>query len=221
MESANKNVLYLGLEPPPTLNALHYPIIKIVPRPFETKEIQITLRDIPKYTHLIFTSKSTVPIFFEYMFLCGFTLEHLHGKSFIAVGQATANVMKKHGIQATIIPSEETAEGIIRELRGLPLSQAHFFWPHSTLSRPVLTDFFEKHSICYTECLLYDTQPQVPSVPIPDFNQIEEIIFTSPSTINAFMEIFGELPQGKKLTAIGPITKHHLSKASFQERHSH
>jgi uroporphyrinogen-III synthase len=206
----DNNVLYLGLELPPILknkNAIHYPIIKIVPYPIETQEIQIAFRDIPNYTHLIFTSKSTVYIFFQYMASFGFTLEQLHGKDFIAVGQATAKVMQEHGIEATIVPTEETAEGIVRELRSLSLEQAHIFWPHSALSRRILTEFFEKHSLCYTECLLYETQPHCPALPVPDFSQIDEIIFTSPSTVNAFIEIFGELPKGIKLTSIGPITQ--------------
>jgi uroporphyrinogen-III synthase len=38
----------------------------------------------------------------------------------------------------------------------------------------------------------------------------DEIVFTSPSTVAAFKEIFGALPRGKKLVAIGPITEEAL-----------
>lgn len=216
MESTNKKILYLGLELPKTLknkNALHYPIIKIIPYPLDTHEVQITFRKIPSYTHIVFTSKSAVHIFFQYLPSFGFTLEHLRDKDFVAVGQATADLIGEHGIQASIVPLEETAEGIVRELRSLPLEQAHIFWPHSALSRPILKDFFEQHSLHYTECILYETHPQRPSVPAPDLSQIDEIVFTSPSTVNAFIEIFGQLPKDKHLTAIGPVTQTRLNSA--------
>lgn len=211
-----KKSLYLGLEIPHHLkdkHVLHYPIIKIVPCPVDTKEIQITFRHIPSYTHFIFTSRSAVNLFFQYMQSFDFTLEHLRDKKFIAVGQGTANEIKQHGIEEVLVPELETAEGIIRELRCLSLQQAHLFWPHSALSRPLLTDFFETHSIRYTECILYETHSYRPSIPTPDLKEIDEIIFTSPSTVNAFVELFGEIPREKQLTSIGPITQSHLKKS--------
>jgi uroporphyrinogen-III synthase len=56
---------------------------------------------------------------------------------------------------------------------------------------------------------LYDTVTQKLE-PKPDLNHVQEIVFTSPSTVLAFLEIFGALPKGKKLIAIGPITQQQL-----------
>ena len=62
----------------------------------------------------------------------------------------------------------------------------------------------------YKECALYDT---VTYLPTPQLNLVEfdEIIFTSPSTVDAFVEIFRELPSDINLIAIGPITEDYLS----------
>jgi uroporphyrinogen-III synthase len=60
-------------------------------------------------------------------------------------------------------------------------------------------------------CDLYDTVPQKLE-PIPDLNAIDEIVFTSPSTVRAFVEIFRHIPQDKTLTCLGPITQEELQK---------
>ena len=56
---------------------------------------------------------------------------------------------------------------------------------------------------------LYDTISQVIQ-PKPNLDHVDEIVFTSPSTVKAFIEIFGVLPRGKKCLAIGPITEQAL-----------
>jgi uroporphyrinogen-III synthase len=74
----------------------------------------------------------------------------------------------------------------------------------------VLRDYFEENHIKYHECVLYNTVSQKP-YPLPDLKTINEIVFTSPSTVNAWLELFGQLPANIPITAIGPITKACLS----------
>ena len=78
--------------------------------------------------------------------------------------------------------------------------------PRSSLSRPILVNFFQQRYILYQACDLYDTVAQALE-PKPNLDEVEEIVFTSPSTVSAFLEIFGSLPKGKKLIAIGPVTE--------------
>ena len=95
-------------------------------------------------------------------------------------------------------------------LRTQPLEKTHFFFPRSSLSRNVILDFFKKNHILFQDCFIYDTVTQK-NQPTPHLEEIDEIIFTSPSTIKAFLEIFSAIPLDKKLTAIGPITQKALS----------
>lgn len=128
----------------------------------------------------------------------------------ICVGKKTAEELSKQDFKAHLIAEEETSEGIVEELKKLSFSQPPFFlWPHSALSRPIIKDFLENSTIPFKECILYDTKPHKME-PIPSFSSIDEIIFTSPSCVDAFLEIFGPLPQNKILTPIGPITKKRL-----------
>jgi hydroxymethylbilane synthase len=169
--------LNLGITHRP--GTIHYPIIRTTPR-----EIAI-----PPYTHLIFTSKTAVRYFPE-----------TPTGAIIAVGQATAAT-----VNATHVAANECAEGVIDILETLDLSEAHVLWPHSALSRPLITDYLRKRGIRFDAPILYDTEIHRPYDP-PPLEPFDEILFTSPSTVAAFKELFGAFPDNCRLTPIGDQT---------------
>lgn len=219
MPSSDKNIpkkiLYLGLDPthyPAPGEVTHWPIIQIVPRPLSDPSIHHALRRFDEYTHVIVTSKSVVGILKDYLPLLGIAFASWAAKTTLAVGKATAKHLQASGINPARIAIEERAEGLLHEIKQLDLKNARFFWPHSSKSRPVITDFFEAQSIECTPCILYDPKPRIPGK-LPVLENYDEIVFTSPSTIDAFLEIFGQFPPHLTLTPIGPVTARHLNSA--------
>jgi len=97
-------------------------------------------------------------------------------------------------------------------IESLPLDNVYFFWPHSALSRPILSNFLKRKQLRFKECVLYDTMMN-PAVRPINLEGVDEIHFTSPSTVEAFKKLFGALPKNKILRAIGPITEEHLIKS--------
>ncbi len=83
--------------------------------------------------------------------------------------------------------------------------ESFFFLPHSKKARPDLVNFLKRLKIAHFAFELYDTFFQKLE-PIPPLSDFDEIVFTSPSTVEGFLRIYGKLPEDKKLTAIGPIT---------------
>ncbi len=177
--------LYLGTDPShyETENELvHYPVIKIIPQAFK----------IPHFTHIVFTSKNAVKVFGEYDF---------SNKTVIAIGKVTAKYLKD-----CIVAKEETQEGLITLFKTMEMKNAHVLFPRSSLSRPVLIEYFKKEKIAFETIDLYDTEFQKPE-PIPDLNTFDEIVFTSPSTVDAFFKIFSSIPGHIKIISIGPVTE--------------
>lgn len=209
----SQTTLYLGLDPTnfKTANRLiHCPIIQAVPRPFDAPEIAHVFADIPKYTHFIFTSQVAIQVFFDCLSYHGYCYEDLIGKTIIAIGKATAAAFAKRGSGIIQTAKEETQEGIIKMLAIQDLEDAYILLPCSSLARPDLAHFLVVRRIRHQLCHTYDTKFLKPTKQI-DFDEIDEIVFTSPSTVDAFQEIFGKIPQDKKLTSIGPITENKLS----------
>ena len=202
-----KKILYLGTSPAQFAgdgHLVHYPVIKIVPRGTENQEVREALEELDAYSHLIFTSKNAVKIFFALV-----DPSAVKNKFVLAVGKVTALHLEMHGITPNVIASEETQEGIIAELQQLDLKNSYIFLPRSQRSRPELVRFLEKQGVRFRTVDLYDTVSQRLE-PVPDLKVFDEIVFTSPSTVAAFKEIFGALPRGKKLLAIGPVTEEAL-----------
>ena len=204
----SKHILYLGLDPTHYASngeLTHWPIIQIVPRPLKDPSIHKALSSFEHYSHIIITSKSTVRILQDYLAHLGISLQTWAKKTTLAVGQTTAKYLNACGIAPLIVAQEETAEGIINELKLLSLNQAHIFWPHSSQARGVIKEFLIAQDILHTTCILYDPKPHMPG-PLPLLDDFDEIVFTSPSTVEAFLTIFGHFPSHACLIPIGPIT---------------
>jgi uroporphyrinogen-III synthase len=211
-----KTTLYLGTNPATFESQgyarghlIHYPVIKIVPRSLEHLDLKQAYAELSEFTHLIFTSKNAVKIFFQHLADLKQSAEALQKKTMIAIGTVTAAHLAIQGLVPQLVAKEETQEGVIQLLNSMPLEQAYIFMPRSALSRPVLANFFKERNIRFQACDLYDTVTQILE-PKPDLDQVDEIVFTSPSTVNAFLEIFGILPKNKRLIAIGPVTEEAL-----------
>lgn len=194
-----KQIWYLGLEiPQHMVDVVHYPLIEIVPRP--KNEIQHALNLLPNFTHIIFTSKSAAEILKDY---------NLSDKIIYAVGKSTAKKIESLGWGKARIAEVETAEGVIALLEKEDLTHSYIFWPHSALSRENITKWLEQKKIKHTSTVVYDTKAIIPKE-IRPLGECEEIIFTSPSTIDAFIGIYKRIPKNIHLTTIGPITNNHL-----------
>jgi uroporphyrinogen-III synthase len=211
-----KRILYLGTDPTQFESQghchghlIHYPVIKILPRPLDDPEIRQAYDDLDEYTHLLFTSKNAVKIFCQHIEELQKPLNTFKTQTLIAIGEVTAAHLSSQGLAPQLVSREETQEGVVKMLNRIDLQNAYVFMPRSTLSRPILSNYFQEQQIRYQACDLYDTVTQNLD-PKPDLAEIDEIVFTSPSTVRAFLEIFGKLPLGKKFFAIGPITEESL-----------
>jgi len=207
-----KKILYLGLDIPSALqnkNVCHCPLISIVSRSTNDALINQAFKKFADYTHLIFTSKTAVRIFFDMARSFGISIEGIRSKTLISVGQSTAARMKKEGVTAQYIATEETAEGVITVLSGMDLKNPYFLLPQSSIARSVITNWLEGQKIIYLACPIYDTMPNIPK-DLPLLANFDEIFFTSPSVVDAFIQAYGSLPHDKILTAIGSVTGRYL-----------
>lgn len=206
------SILYLGLEMPSHLyrkDVIHCPLIRISARPKEDVDVKSAMRDFALYTHLIFTSRSSVDIFFKYAPFFGISAQEIQKKCIVVVGESTSAKVRQFGASTSFVAVNETSEGVIEILEQRRLHTAHFFWPHSARSRPLISQWLDSQGIKCCSCIFYDTEFVKPEL-LPDLARCSEIVFTSPSTIDAFIECYGQLPNDKKLSCKGPVTEKYL-----------
>ena len=202
----NKRVLYLGLDPSRFQHSgelIHIPVIKVVPRPFET--LREAFGKLTECTHVLFTSRSAVALYKEY----GLRAEvDLKNKTYISIGRVTSQKMVENGLQATYCAEEETAEGVIALLEKL-IGRFQLFFPRSAQGRSLIIDYLKEKNIDFSCVDLYDTV--LNAVILPEIESFDEIVFTSPTTISAFYALAKKLPPFDKCRAIGPVTEKALA----------
>lgn len=206
-----KRVLYLGLDPSHFQEAqqdfdevIHYPILEVVP--LEGAEVCFK----KKYTHIVFTSQNGVRLFLK-------SNQIAKEAEILAVGKVTAHALREFGYEPHHIATEESQEGIIELVKKMPcIQESHFLLPRSVKARAFLTDYLGAHKIAYTEIPLYTVKLKENLPPI-DFDKIDGIYFTSPSSVYAFLEKFGRFPKGKELRAIGSVTRKALDEKMPKE----
>lgn len=180
-----KETLYLGLRCPNVMWH-HFPIIEIEPIPFEP---------VTGATHYLFTSRTAAKMYLPY----------LTRKPIFCTGRATAKEL--NGFE-TRIAALEQAEGVVELLKNENLEGAHIVWPRAEGARDVISNYL-KGRCRLTEIPLYRsrTTGRTP----PDITSFSRLMFTSPSTVKAFQELFGSLPTGAEAVGIGAVTSSFLS----------
>jgi hydroxymethylbilane synthase len=211
----NPKILYLGLDPnryPYIGTLVHFPMIQTIPRPFEG-EIKATFAQLSRYSHVILTSRRAAALYLDYALQSGADLKR---PCYISVGKATTELLEEKHLHVAKTAIEQCAEGIVPILRMLP-KESHLFLPRSSSARNVIPTFCAEQKIDLTTLDLYDTCPT--DLPLPNLDNFDQIVFTSPSTVHAFYSRGLPLPPRHKWRAIGPITQQTLEESSLCYAH--
>lgn len=202
-------MLYTGLRPPTTLDSgsLHVPFIRV--EPILCPHAQSLMKPFAQYTHLLFTSQSAVHFFVEQVGAIHKPLPLIY-----SIGKATKRCLEAYGMQVSHVAEEETAEGVVELLRETMPTCGHLFYPHSAQARPVLGEYLASAPFRSTVIAIYQTIKVRPD-PLPDLAFIKSVLFTSPSTVEAFLACYGQIPSHVTCFAIGPVTADALGKFGY------
>ncbi len=153
-----------------------------------------TLQGNEHFSWLFFTSVNGVHCFFQLLDYYGIDKKVLVRSKFAAVGHKTAGALEKYGFQTDFIPSVYSAETMTNEFS---LSNVYTDGPilliRGNRSRNVLPDWFREKGIQFTQLEVYETGRNV-SVKDELNHQLQQnnldiITFTSPSSVEAFMDM--------------------------------
>ena len=138
----------------------------------------------------------------------------LSGTKILPIGQATASLLREKGLVPDFLPREFTSEGIIEILNTLDLTGRRVLLPRAEEARDIIVTFIKDHGGSCDVVPIYKA-----SLPkeIASFDQKPDIItFTSSSTVNNFLTLYGkEALEGSTIASIGPVTTATLEKAGF------
>ncbi|WP_460292468.1 uroporphyrinogen-III C-methyltransferase [Clostridium tertium] len=172
----------------------------------ETKENLNSVKDkLSNYDHIILTSVNGVNMFFDYIIENKIDIRSLKAK-FSVVGKATRKALEARGIQAFIMGREFVGEGLFKALEPHLVKEENVLIPCSSSSREYLKEEVEKLGLYVDRVHTYDTIcGDIRNKRV--FEEIDFILYTSPSTVNNMINMFSiEEIKSKFNIAIGPQT---------------
>ena len=191
--------------------AVELPAIKIEKTENE-KEIINEIENIKNYTHVVFTSRNGVEIFFEYIEKAKLDSRIFYGLKVCSIGSGTTEELVKRGIKPDIEPKRFVAEYLFEEMKKDVNPDSKVLVARSENARDFLCEKLSE--ICdVKELITYRTVIDSESRDYADEilnSDAEYITFTSSSTVKNLVKIAGdnykEILKDKKLVSIGPIT---------------
>ncbi|MFN8492940.1 MAG: hydroxymethylbilane synthase [Caldilineaceae bacterium] len=186
------------------------PMIKIAPVD-DLTALDQAIQALETYDWLIFTSTNTVTVFWD-------RWTALKGKAcsatqkVAAVGSATADALRQHGIEPAFVPDQFVAAKIatgLGDIRGVRI-----LLPQAEIARPELADMLHTQGAQVDAVPVYQTLPVIlEQAAVAALQQgVDVILFTSPSTVQNFCTALRQqgldptLLQQSQIACIGPVT---------------
>ena len=165
----------------------------------------------PKY--VVFTSQHSISSTIECI---PELLEEQENYIFISIGDTTTEALHNAGIKDVIQVEEDNRFGIIKwfekEKEKYDEVNARYediIYPHSSLSPEDIPLALQELGFSVKSFVAYkNVMPEHPR--LVNLNHFKQIVFTSPSTIDNFIELYGKLPENTEFITRGPITQKHL-----------
>jgi uroporphyrinogen-III synthase len=185
-------------------------------RPIElTEQLQHAMNEIDTYDWIVFTSNVTVETFFSFY-------KKEEKKSFpriAVIGKKTEEVLQEKGFNAEFVPSAYVTEVFTEEFLPIVPSGSKVLIPKGNLAREYISTSLSNHGVLVDEIVIYETYMPDDSreklAKMLEENEIDILMFTSPSTVNHFMSVVKEYQLESHIercviSCIGPITEKKL-----------
>ena len=207
--------LYTGLTSPDA-NYIHTPLIEIVSVDDDT-QLRRAIADIDSYDYVLFTSRyaakyvGALSVKHTRIVSIGRTttmaLHEIGHTRIVSIGRTTTKALHEIGIKEVSEVEEDNSYGVVSWFSSQP--HGRVLIPRSNLAMPIIPEGLRQHGFEVDCITAYNNRmPEHPKK--VNLDEIDRIVFTSPSTIDNFVSLYGALPENKELITRGPITEQHL-----------
>ena len=188
--------------------------------------VDAAVRNLGAYDWLIFTSANGVKCFWERLEAQGLDARALYGLQVAAIGPATAQAVRSHGIAPDFVPEAYIAESVAEGLIGLGMDGKKVLLPRAREAREVLPEELRKAGAQVDVLPVYETVPAAARrdevLQRLEAGTLDAVTFGSSSTVDNFFaqipaDTIRNQPEGKrvKFASIGPVTTKTLAKYGF------
>lgn len=192
-------------------HVVHTPLISI--KNIEMNdEIRYEMENLKFYHRIIFTSRYSVHHFFKKLFELGKDVRSLSHLSIDSIGKTTSQALREYGLIITPLSVSESSDGMVEFYKQNNVSGESVFIPRSNQGTSILPDGLKAlgNKVCAIN--VYHTHMNKTIIK-QDLDQFNGVVFTSPSTVNVFVEVYNEIPSHLKIKCRGLQTEKILQMA--------
>jgi uroporphyrinogen III methyltransferase/synthase len=200
-------VLVLGTHPEKYSHLgtiVHRPMIKCAPVK-DYSQLDDAIKRIETFNWLFFTSANAVRFFFDRLHSSGADARSLSPMKVAVIGKTTAQQLLGFGIAADIVPDTESSAGLLDKFSTIDIKNKNVLLPKAKAASKELPEGLIKLGAKVDVVPVYQTIEMEPED--VDFEHIDKILFTSGSTVKAFVKKFGKVPPHIKACCLGLPTQ--------------
>jgi uroporphyrinogen III methyltransferase/synthase len=195
-------------------NAHHTPLIQI-DKIEDNNDLQQAIQEINTFDWIIFTSRYGVRYFFEAWNKTHSDIQDLAKIRIASVGKTTTYELSKYQVTPDFEPEIESAKGLIAYFQKENLQGKRILLPRSDKGLTHLSEELSRFGNQVVDISVYRNTINEKAEKA-DLSQFQKIIFSSPSGVEAFSEIYGEIPAGIQLIAKGETTEQKLKECTME-----
>ena len=210
-----KNILVLGNHPQRYAylgNIVHKRIIKCIGLK-NTDKIDTILQEPDKIDWLVFTSINGVKYLFKRMFELNMDIRCFGSVKIAVIGQSTAKRIRELGICPDIIAAAESSKGLVKEFTKENMANKQVLFACAKIVSKELPQGLTRMGADVIQIPVYQTIDIDPGE--INFDYIDHILFTSASTVRAFIKYYKHLPSTVTALALGEPTQRAAKEAGI------
>lgn len=188
---------------------IHRPLIKSVLLDDYTQADKL-LKRLNTFDWIVFTSTNGVEFFFQRLNAVGLDTRSIGTVKVAAIGKTTAEKLKTFGVLVDMQPSLESSTGLLEEFKKVSVKGKRILLVRPKVGSSMLLDGLADADAAIEAVVVYrnvDIESEE-----TDFDFIDQILFTSGSTIRAFLKLYGSVPDGVKVYCLGQPTLNEAKK---------
>ena len=164
-----------------------------------------SLLNAGKHDWIVFTSGNGIKFFFRKLFALGLDARLFANTKFAVIGKASGERLAEFGIKADLIAETESSAGLLNAFAAIDVDNLSILLPQAEIISEQLPEGLAGRGAKIEKLTVYKTiEKEIDDV---DLDYIDQILFTSGSTVKAFVEKFGTVPDHIEALCLGEPTQ--------------
>jgi uroporphyrinogen III methyltransferase/synthase len=171
----------------------------------DTTEITKAIQDAARHDWIVFTSGNGIKFFFKKTYALGLDARVFSKTKFAVIGKASGERLQEFGIKADICAANESSTGVLEAFSNVDVNGLSILLPQAKVSSEELPTGLLNRGARVEKLVVYQTiEKEIDDV---NLDYINQVLFTSGSTVKAFVNKFGTLPKHIQALCLGIPTQ--------------